>query len=313
MEGSPHRHRELAVGLIVTGGISGLFGAGGAYIYLASLDPKSNPHPSWWVFWVVVIASAMALGTGLVLYFGFPYISWGRFTGPPPWRNQIAGMDHKQVSHLEALEHERVGYVARGLWKRVREVDVQIGLARDLWWEKPSPALEAMSDFNVSPEPFGKATLKGDPVRLVVENRGPESEFEAIVEQVMGAEDEIVTDGASDRLAFPWNARWRDSTSARKTIARGQRWLLEIAREDVMHGATEKSWTPQWIYLSPSAERALRAKSLAWDQPGARESYYQEVLVTVVKVFPIGNEDRAVTMTGEFSMSSREGAKVRWR
>ena len=54
-------------------------------------------------------------------------------------------MDHKQVSHLEALERERVGYVDRGLWKRVRDVDVQICLARDLWWEKPNPPAEAVA------------------------------------------------------------------------------------------------------------------------------------------------------------------------
>lgn len=48
----------------------------------------------------------------------------------------LSSLGERQRVHVQALLHEREGYVARGLRDRVEQVDEQIVKARDEWWEK---------------------------------------------------------------------------------------------------------------------------------------------------------------------------------
>lgn len=90
-------------------------------------------------FWLILGTFCLGVGVlaGLVLLARWEPM-WSRVPGlrsgpAPEWRGSATTL--RQIAHLEALEREREGYIHRKLGDRVKQVDEQMILARDEWWE----------------------------------------------------------------------------------------------------------------------------------------------------------------------------------
>jgi Arc/MetJ family transcription regulator len=99
------------------------------------------------VSWASLSSRFGTLGT-VVLILGLAFLAVGvvgLLAHVRPWHRKsppkvdLDAALPRQRAYLAALLHEREGYVRRGLRDRVRQVDDQIKLARDDWWEDEFP------------------------------------------------------------------------------------------------------------------------------------------------------------------------------
>ncbi|MGA9761215.1 MAG: hypothetical protein WBQ14_02175 [Gaiellaceae bacterium] len=116
-----------------------LLGTGPAFGIAAVTIVTTAPHAGWSDPAIVILLAGCVLAViaGVLLLAEWPSARFvARHTPilrngrPPKWRDRT-DLTPKQVDRLKALEHEREGYVARGLPGRVRQVDEQIRLTRD--------------------------------------------------------------------------------------------------------------------------------------------------------------------------------------
>ncbi|MGZ4366420.1 MAG: hypothetical protein ACXVY7_12650 [Gaiellaceae bacterium] len=84
------------------------------------------------VFWVGVAFGVLSL----VIFVALLLSPSRRMPRQPKVDIWSKDLKPRQRVYLQALLHEREGYVERGLRSRVKDVDEQIKLARDKWWEQ---------------------------------------------------------------------------------------------------------------------------------------------------------------------------------
>jgi hypothetical protein len=54
---------------------------------------------------------------------------------------------------------------------------------------------------------------------------------------------------SASQAPTPWHIRWRGTNTETKEILTAAHWVLEIARDDALHGAQEGNWTPGFVFL----------------------------------------------------------------
>jgi hypothetical protein len=110
-------------------------------------------------------------------------------------------------------------------------------------------AEEALPSFTLICNPPSSPRLDGEPLVIRLENDGPSETFEATIVEIT----------TSEPAPTPWHVRWRGSAEQTKEILTGGHWVLEIAREDALHGAHEGQWTPGFLFLKPHDEEVFVA------------------------------------------------------
>ena len=156
---------------------------------------------------------------------------------------------------------------------------------------------ESIVRFTLTCEIPSSLALDTEPVVMRVENHGPSDTFEATITQITGAL----------RPATPWNIRWRGITDQGKEILAGGHWMLEIACDDALHGASENNWTPGFLFLQPSDSEVFVAPN-GLGSTGAR---YGVSMCATVRVTPRSQPRRALENTVTLQLTE-QGRHVLW-
>jgi hypothetical protein len=132
---------------------------------------------------------------------------------------------------------------------------------------------------------------------LRVENPGPPETFEATVVEITGAE----------QAPTPWHVRWRGSADQRQEIVSGGHWVLEIARDDAVHGASENNWTPGFVFLQANDKEVFVAPSGL----GTTGSRYGTPMRVKLRVTPRSQPQRSLENVVALQITE-QGRQVLW-
>ncbi|MGP0100040.1 MAG: hypothetical protein ACLPUT_00250 [Solirubrobacteraceae bacterium] len=157
-------------------------------------------------------------------------------------------------------------------------------------------AEEAIPRFALIGQQPSSLALDSEPVVMRVENHGPTETFEATVEEITCAQ----------RPPTPWHVRWRGVAEHSKEIPTGGHWVLEIARDDALHGADKGSLTPGFVFFQPDRGEVFVANTL-----GSGDSRYGLPMRVKIRVTPRSDPQRSLenVVTLQITM---QGRQVRW-
>jgi hypothetical protein len=156
---------------------------------------------------------------------------------------------------------------------------------------------EALPNFTLIVEVPSSPNLDAEPVVMRVQNNGPSDTFEATVVEITSA----------DRPATPWHVRWRGSSEERKEILTGGHWVLEIARDDALHGAKDGTWTPGFVFLQPNDKDVFVAQTGL----GSIDARYGVPMRVRIRVTPRTRPGRSLENVVSLHLSER-GRQVLW-
>jgi hypothetical protein len=152
-------------------------------------------------------------------------------------------------------------------------------------------AEEAIPRFTLIGEQPSSLALDSEPVVMRVENQGPTETFEATVEEIICAQ----------QPPTPWHMRWRGVPEQSQEISTGGHWVLEIARDDALHGAEEGTLTPGFVFLQPYGE-VFVAHTL-----GSGDARYGLPMRVKIRVTPRSDPQRSLenVVTLQITMQGR--------
>jgi hypothetical protein len=157
-------------------------------------------------------------------------------------------------------------------------------------------AEDAIPRFTLIGQQPASMKLDAEPVVMRVENQGPTETFEATVEEITCAE----------RPPTPWHVRWRGVPQQSQEISSGGHWVLEIARDDALHGADQGALTPGFVFLQPDNGEVFVANTL-----GSGEARYGLPMRVKIRVTPRSDPQRSLenVVTLQITM---QGRNVLW-
>lgn len=156
---------------------------------------------------------------------------------------------------------------------------------------------EAIPRFTLICDPPSSLALDSEPTVMRVENRGPSDTFEATVVEITCA----------TQPPTPWHIRWRGIETETKEILTGAHWVLEIARDDALHGAQQADWTPGFVFLQP-AGREVFVAAAGLGSTGARYGLPMRVRI---RVTPRSQPERFIENVVTLQLTER-GRMVLW-
>jgi hypothetical protein len=156
---------------------------------------------------------------------------------------------------------------------------------------------EALARFALIGETPSSSGLDGHPILLRVENHGPSETFEAAVVEITNA----------PHAPTPWHVRWRGETQQGKEILGGGHWVLEIARDDSLHGLKENAPTPGFLFPQPGDRELF----LAQTGPSVVGARYGLPLRVRIRVTPRAQPQRSLETVVTLQISER-GLGVLW-